>query len=923
MKRNISLYIGDERVELDDQSFILYNWTMEDLTNPTAVKNSYSQSLTIKGTAQNNRIFGECFRVDRMITHGSDVYTGVGFDPTRKTPFSICAETEEVLQQGYVKLDSVLVSGSTVSYNVTLYGGLGSFFYFLSYDEEGNKRTLADLDYLGTDDPDTELDFDITAANVRGAWNALYAGTAGKWQVVNFAPCYNGIPEGNFSADKAIAIPQDIQLPAEQKDGNKTYSTKGQYTLVNLAQEHDEWAMKDLRSYLQRPVFSMESFIKAICKPENNGGYTVDVSSLVKADGTPMYRDLWMTLPMLTELNLAQTELDVSLVSSTVSGDDGILGKWTVRTAENLPSNTKMSATFTFIPVFSMSTALSDTPYLLLSCEMPQYIRITAIFLQVVAYSGNTPIGGSKVACISDFSRINNEYTPQQMAKFSKYSPVWDDNSYEDTVKTGSFVKQESIYYQEFALDSEISLSIESTGPVTEYRLLISCQNYLVCHTRNSEPQTGNNLENLPYLYTVNSEYYQAILANSSIGSRPPAITAEIPDGDIRSGALITKRILLSTEHTPAEYLLSYCKLYGLHFLYDNTDRTISIVTRNDLYREYIGKGYIYLQDRIDLSHDMEIVPFVFQSKWYDFSLESDGGEFWDNYQTQYGIDYGMQRVDTGYDFEADNINLMDDNVFRNAATVLERSAYFNYIQVDRLHVPSVFVDKENTYTLWDSDGDGKDFDITSPPDSATVTYMNQTYEGYDFQQTAKLQFHDNDGRPLDGSGVLVKRCGTFNLEGWYNLSDDMQAMFTLNDGKPCWVLTSGAWPINLYAPLMRRIDYDSDGRIEHTLDFGRVRELSVPGIGYGNSDSTIYELYWKEYLTDRYDRDTKIMRCRVDLSGLDVGQKLLSRFYWYENALWVLNKITNYSFTTYDTAECEFVQVQDETAYVDGQKIE
>ena len=647
MKRNISLYIGDERVELDDQSFILYNWTMEDLTNPTAVKNSYSQSLTIKGTAQNNRIFGECFRVDRMITHGSDVYTGVGFDPTRKTPFSICAETEEVLQQGYVKLDSVLVSGSTVSYNVTLYGGLGSFFYFLSYDEEGNKRTLADLDYLGTDDPDTELDFDITAANVRGAWNALYAGTAGKWQVVNFAPCYNGIPEGNFSADKAIAIPQDIQLPAEQKDGNKTYSTKGQYTLVNLAQEHDEWAMKDLRSYLQRPVFSMESFIKAICKPENNGGYTVDVSSLVKADGTPMYRDLWMTLPMLTELNLAQTELDVSLVSSTVSGDDGILGKWTVRTAENLPSNTKMSATFTFIPVFSMSTALSDTPYLLLSCEMPQYIRITAIFLQVVAYSGNTPIGGSKVACISDFSRINNEYTPQQMAKFSKYSPVWDDNSYEDTVKTGSFVKQESIYYQEFALDSEISLSIESTGPVTEYRLLISCQNYLVCHTRNSEPQTGNNLENLPYLYTVNSEYYQAILANSSIGSRPPAITAEIPDGDIRSGALITKRILLSTEHTPAEYLLSYCKLYGLHFLYDNTDRTISIVTRNDLYREYIGKGYIYLQDRIDLSHDMEIVPFVFQSKWYDFSLESDGGEFWDNYQTQYGIDYGMQRVDT------------------------------------------------------------------------------------------------------------------------------------------------------------------------------------------------------------------------------------------------------------------------------------
>ena len=70
----------------------------------------------------------------------------------------------------------------------------------------------------------------------------------------------------------------------------------------------------------------------------------------------------------------------------------------------------------------------------------------------------------------------------------------------------------------------------------------------------------------------------------------------------------------------------------------------------------------------------------------------------------------------------------------------------------------------------------------------------------------------------------------------------------------------------------------------------------------------------------DRYDVNTKVMKCRVDLSGHQVGQNLLRKFYWYEGSLWVLNRITNYSLTTYDPVECEFVQVQDKDNYLNGQ---
>ena len=50
------------------------------------------------------------------------------------------------------------------------------------------------------------------------------------------------------------------------------------------------------------------------------------------------------------------------------------------------------------------------------------------------------------------------------------------------------------------------------------------------------------------------------------------------------------------------------------------------------------------------------------------------------------------------------------------------------------------------------------------------------------------------------------------------------------------------------------------------------------------------------------------------------MGPQLLRRFFWYDNSLWVLNKITNYSLTTYDPAECEFVQVRNIENYTNGQ---
>jgi hypothetical protein len=98
------------------------------------------------------------------------------------------------------------------------------------------------------------------------------------------------------------------------------------------------------------------------------------------------------------------------------------------------------------------------------------------------------------------------------------------------------------------------------------------------------------------------------------------------------------------------------------------------------------------------------------------------------------------------------------------------------------------------------------------------------------------------------------------------------------------------------------------------------TREIDSPSATFTGRAYTVYATRWQAFLRDRLSGDAKVMRCRVDFGGLQVGPNLLRRFYWYDGAVWVLNKITNYSLTTWDPAECEFIQVLDKSKYTNGQ---
>ena len=252
MRNDIELYINGQLVEFMETPDILWTYQSTDYTNPTAVKNGYTKTLTINGTPANNRIFNSISKLNRtQYLGGGDNY----FNASQRTPFQLF-RNGELIEDGYMKLDNIIKDGYKVVYQITLYGGLSQFFYNLTYSETGEtneKRSLSELTFLDGDDKG--LSFSITKETVKDAWDNI---GSGKWGVFNFAPCYDGLPE-DFDADHIILNKKGLDCQLRFAFGDKintdkfpetingNYKGNGGFYYGELTKELTAWETRVLR----------------------------------------------------------------------------------------------------------------------------------------------------------------------------------------------------------------------------------------------------------------------------------------------------------------------------------------------------------------------------------------------------------------------------------------------------------------------------------------------------------------------------------------------------------------------------------------------------------------------------------------------------------------------------------------------------
>ena len=921
------LFIGELEADLTGTPDILFTFQTDDVSNPTAVKNSYSKTVTLVGTKQNNRIFDE-YWLPEHVTDDSR------FDPSKKTPFKIFMDSE-LVQEGYCRLDKVTTKDNLPQYSLSLFGGLGEFFYTLSQNEDGTKKTLADLQMFVNPDAQTPENFDfiINQDTVASAWTEIQSYSS-KWGTINFAPALQGYPQ-SFSADRCLMIyPQSTDGPigelSHTEDGETyaPYSTGG-YLLAEMNRERTADEMREFRSYLMRPVLSVQKTIENICRPVNNGNWKVSLDPEFFRYDNQWYAQAWVTLASITSLanNAQEVDTGVTMSIPQVSTESGYTstGWWTNDdtyfenrlTTFNGMDGDKVYSVGVDFDLTALVPGLTDSLTLYPSAKYTivhpsggrnsRFDYKGSVFVQLVAYdAGGNAVAGSKVLNLTGLY-------PSDPSTFGITYP-YGDTTY-DTYTEG-FVGSNGAYTWGRTLHLDINKVPRGA------RVVLSIVK--ACHANGTaQARLSTETKGVFDYYTRPTgqpipQYNVHEMTTFNVNVTSYSVSAERNES-MRSNTEVKIADLLKTSYSPADFILSYAKVFGLYFVKDPVKREISILSRKSFFKR---DEIVDIEDRIDRTQ-WDTTPILAKAKWYKWD-HVPSGEYSEEYKKTYGKDYGEYDYPTSYDFDSNTEDVLkNDKTFKGAVQVLERGTDFWYTGDDTWK-PWMYDGYK--YVLYSTRAPSETYEVVVPMstsvDVATHIPGREYYDLFD-----KVQLHGANNNATGGEGVLLffdrmvdLNAGSQPLK--YYITDDCPAMAILNDGQPCWFWTNGEYDYDsrkvatrvTSVPKFSRYLVSDAGYILNAWDFGQPAETYVPGTTY-REDSTIFNTFWKSYIDDIYHRDTRKVRTKMLLED-KVTVDWLRRFYRFSNSVWRMDKIENCDITDRKMTDVEFVKVQDVANY-------
>ena len=947
MNKNIKLYINGIEADLTEDISLPITYVQEDLTNPTIVKNSFSKTVTLPGTKTNNSIFGQFYKLDRFtINHTGSTTVGVEYDPSKRIPFQIY-NNANIVESGYLQLNAVNIDSYKVSYDTTLYGGLGDFFYGLSYKEDGEKLTLADLNYKDN------LTFKINKEYVQDCFNNPMDG-----RLLTFIPSLNGLYD-DFDNDTCLINTNNSTIfPTEQTEGNIKYTTYNGFGLAKLNKSYDEWEIRDLRSYKQRPALRLKTLVTSIL---DNSGYKYELDSKFFNEKNPYWNDTFIALPLLSSNGddevTQKAQLDKYLSNQFIIGEStgggnifGVDGYFTVQNGEGITVSgdkidlSKVSDSSTIdvnldINITFTATGISNEDELYMCLYRSTYneeSNYTQTYLQT-----RTFIQFQLAVIYSDLTWVESPW--YNFAGELSDDDRYDINKNNTTVGTFKRISDNKYAFVDENNNNTFRLTVKASKKSDIIRLRLS--------TRWSKQEAGNH-SGATYLFEdkILNENAPENTVSGNIESdwdvNEYSLEIKSPSG-IGSGTVITQDTILKTENTPADYLLNIGKLFGWYYVKDINEKKISIMSRETFFKNNI----VNIEDRLDYSKNFNINPVLFDKKWYKMTLNTPETYFAKKYNKEYDLDYGQKRLDTGYNFNTETTNLYEDSIFDNVISVRDSDKYYRTFYDKSGNEVPCFVNDNLSYQLFKKNDSTKE--ITSVEQNlygVNIIDKNKTAEwnglrGTDCMVKSCFYSLDNDEKSLEeiSSSILFYN-GTRDLLDIKNkpikywITDDLPEMADLNDGQPCWLYTnsdkntSGNTIAILRTTLPQFIKYKTEeiyytggstenkvsvdtGNVKQSLDFGLPKEIYIDGLNY-SEDTTIYNNYWKNFYNDQFNVNTKKVTCYVNLYDWDVKQELLRQFYYFNNGIWILNKIDNYDVTSNNTTRCEFIKVQDITNY-------
>ena len=921
------LYINGKKVEFDSAGIsILFQRQRTDYTNPTIVKNSFTKTIKIPGTKINNRIFNEIWKLDR-------VQWSNAFNASKRTPF-ILINNGNLVEQGYVKLNNIVWNSNTNSYTyeVTLYGELGNLLYGLSYaidsvTEEVSPLTLADLDFGFNS-------FRISKDLIDYAWKRLDGDTSTVgdnykiFDTINFMVSYDGIPQANnfdpksvwCSVDRTAAVrwkDQNYyanQFPSEIVQDEVTYkyiNTKftrmdpeDHYGLMELKKELTPLEMRDLRSYLLRPVVRISKIFEAIGNYINTHyGYTIDLSDSFFR--STEFTSTWMTLPMLYEI-------DPDVETGTVFTKKQLFSE-TSSPASYLISYCKTYGIYLDVNYYTKKLVLKRLPHFFdsgkineLKIDLSKEIKITPLSFDKASYTFDYDEGeGEFLDKYKDIYGI--QYGSKKVNTGYRFdastAPYIDNNIFRAAVDS----LDQSIYYKyPYAVRNTFGtdmLFAYPTGLMDEANLPTYKLFNIDTFNTTGEVKTvdGEMIPNwYPGVYDTSSSKVQVYnIINSGYqfmnvwwaGLRQniwqdsfPKLQFHSEDNKSVDGKNVLVRFdgfryssygkISNTEDrtfwnvesysdgtidaTKVNYLLSddnaYLKsLIGTNCYYDNPIPDYSV--NNYILR--INKIPSFVRGRYNYSRSSVINPAFYTASFNTQSFNTSSssvtvpGKTPSYYITAINTSSGRQ-----YAYFTNN-SIYNNHKYFIAAAIKTNNASTIRSGNEYAHpdiIGSTLIDKKDiSYTTG--------VQLIGSIVQATTSGYNEITSLSTYDVTSPVSFYTYY--------LIAYDLTELGLENTITTVDDAITYFGLE-------------------PKRSGYSYNLTG----TLDFGISQEMYVPSCTYDKGVG-LFNKYWHNCISDTYSINTKVFDCYCYLDNID---DVFREFYYYDNTLWILSKMVDWN---------------------------
>lgn len=153
------LFIENNRVDLTADASMPLTFSIDDIRDFASRNCTFSKTIILPGTANNNRLFGNIFdvSVSSLYTSGSNVSTN--FNAAVSASILLFQNRIQTMK-GTLRLMEIVIDGGNVEYEVALFGELGGLVSAL-----GNKK-IEELDF-------SAYDVIWNATNIISSWNNL------------------------------------------------------------------------------------------------------------------------------------------------------------------------------------------------------------------------------------------------------------------------------------------------------------------------------------------------------------------------------------------------------------------------------------------------------------------------------------------------------------------------------------------------------------------------------------------------------------------------------------------------------------------------------------------------------------------------------------------------------------------------------